>query len=30
MPIEEALEYVVTDAPGCFHIDFLKLERSWI
>ena len=21
MPLEEALEYVVTDAPGCFGID---------
>jgi hypothetical protein len=28
MPLEEALRYVVSDAPGCFHIDFLKLERS--
>jgi len=24
MSLEEALEYVVTDAPGCFGIDFLK------
>ena len=25
MSVQEALEYVVTDAPGCFCIDFLKL-----
>jgi len=28
MPLDKALEYVVSDAPGCFYIDFLKLERS--
>ena len=25
MPLEEALEYVVTDAPGCFGIDYLHM-----
>jgi hypothetical protein len=28
MSLDEALEYVVTDAPGCFCIDFLMMERS--
>lgn len=28
MSLDKALEYVVSDAPGCFHIDFLKFERS--
>ena len=28
MPLDEALEYVVSDAPGCFMIDFLIFERS--
>lgn len=25
MSLEEALEYVVTDAPGCFGIDYLQI-----
>jgi hypothetical protein len=25
MSLEEALEYVVTDAPGCFGIDYLQM-----
>lgn len=25
MSLEEALEYVVTDAPGCFGIDYLHM-----
>ena len=28
MPLDEALEYVVSDAPGCFMIDFLMYENS--
>ncbi|MBI2355266.1 MAG: hypothetical protein HYV06_09595 [Deltaproteobacteria bacterium] len=28
MSLDNALEYVVSDAPGCFLIDFLKFERS--
>jgi len=28
MSLDEALEYVVSDAPGCFCIDFLMMERS--
>ena len=28
MALDKALDYVVSDAPGCFHIDFLKLERN--
>lgn len=28
MPLDEALEYVVRDAPGCFCIDFLMMERN--
>lgn len=27
MSLERALEYVVNDTPGCFGIDFLKIER---
>jgi hypothetical protein len=30
MPLEEALEYVVSDAPGFFGIDFLILKTSRI
>jgi len=30
MSLDEALEYVVSDAPGCFCIDFLMMERSRI
>jgi hypothetical protein len=25
MSLEEALEYVITDAPGCFGIDYLHM-----
>jgi hypothetical protein len=28
MPLEEALEYVVSDAPGYFGIDFPVLKKS--
>lgn len=27
MSVEEALAYVVTDAPGCFGIDYLVMEN---
>jgi len=30
MSFDEALEYFVSDAPGCFCIDFLMMERSRI
>lgn len=30
MTLDEALEYVVSDAPGCFCIDFLKMKRNHI
>jgi len=30
MPLHEALAYVVSDAPGCFGIDFLGLKRKRI
>jgi hypothetical protein len=30
MPLEEALKYVVSDAPSCFGIDYLIWERNRI
>lgn len=29
MPFDKALEYVLSDAPGCFFIDCLRSERSF-